>query len=100
MGVLEPTDQEAQEMAEEQQNAKPSAQDEYLKAAAEKELAEASEKQASTIYKQAQADKARADTAETIVEIGNMKHERAMKTIETLGPRVVPPDVTGSEVQD
>jgi hypothetical protein len=100
MGVVEPTESEAKEMAEEQANAQPSANDKYLEAAAEKELAEATEKQANTILKQAQADKTRAETVETIVETDIKEGDQALKVIETLGPRVTPPDVTGSDVQE
>jgi hypothetical protein len=100
MGVVQPTEQEAKELAEEQANAKPSAQDEYLQAAAVKEKSEAIKNQADTIYTQARADKARAETAETLVDIGDKKQERAIKTIETLGPRVTPQDVPGSDVQE
>lgn len=100
MGVVEPTEQEAKEMAQEAQNAQPSANDQYLKAAAEKELAEAAEKQANAILKQAQADKTRAETAETIIETDIKQGDQALQVIETLGPRVTPPDVTGSDVQE
>lgn len=100
MGVVEPTEQEAKEMAEEQANAEPSANDKYLQAAAEKELAEAAEKQANTILKQAQADKTRAETVETIVETDIKQGDQALQVINELGPRVTPPDVTGSDVQE
>jgi hypothetical protein len=100
MGVIKPTEEEAQQLAQEQANAEPSAQDQYLEAAAAKELAEASEKQANTILKQAQADKARAETAETIVDIDGKEQQQAMEVIEKLGPRVTPPDVPGSPVQE
>ena len=100
MGVVEPTEQEAKELAEEQANVKPSANDEYLQAAAEKELAEAAEKQANTILKQAQADKTRAETVETVVETDIKQGDQALQVIESLGPRVTPPDVTGSDVEE
>lgn len=98
MGVVEPTEQEAKDMAEEAANAQPSANDQYLQAAAEKELAEAAEKQANTILKQAQADKTRAETVETIVETDIKQGDQALQVINELGPRVTPPDVTGSDV--
>lgn len=100
MKVIEPTEQEAKELAEEQQNAKPSANDEYLEAAAEKERAEAAEKQANVILKQAQTDKARADTMETVIETDIKEGDQAMKVIESFGPRITPPDVTGSDIQE
>lgn len=100
MGVVDPTEQEAKEMSEEQANAKPSANDEYLKAAAEKELAEASEKQANVVLKQAQTDKTRAEAMETVIDTDIKEGDQAMKVIESFGPRITPPDVTGSEVQE
>jgi hypothetical protein len=99
MGVVPPSEQEAKQMAEEQQNAKPSANDEYLKAASEKELAEASEKQANVILKQAQTDKTRAEAAEVVLDADIKQGDQAMKIIETLGPRITPPNVTGSTIQ-
>lgn len=100
MGVIKPTEEEAKQLAVERENAEPSANDKYLEAAAQKELAEASEKQANTIYKQAQADKARAETAETLVDIGDKRLERAVKAADALGPSVTPPDVPGSPVEE
>ncbi len=100
MGVVDPTEAESKELAEEQQNAEPSANDKYLEAAAEKELAEASEKQANVVLKQAQTDKTRAEAMETVIDTDIKEGDQAMKVIESFGPRITPPDVTGSEVQE
>lgn len=100
MGVVKPNDEEAKQLAQEQANQQPSSQDQYFQAAAEKEQAEAVEKQANTILKQAQADKTRAETAETIVGIKQDQAKLAMEAAEKLGPRVTPPDITGSPIED
>ena len=99
MGVVKPTDQEAKELQEELANQKPGAEEEYFRAAAAKEQAEAVEKQANTILKQAQADETRADTAKTLTEIKRKDAELALQAAEKLGPRVTPPDVPGSPIE-
>ena len=100
MGVIEPTEQEAADLAEEAKNTPPSAQDEYLRAAAANEQQKAVKAQADTIKTQAQTDQIRADTAETITDIDAKEQKQAMEIIEKLGPRVTPPDVPGSPVEE
>lgn len=100
MGVVNPTEQESKDMAEEQANAKPSANDEYLQAAAENERSKAAENQADILLKQAKTDQTRAETVDTVVGTDIKQGEQAMKVIETLGPRITPPDVTGSDIQE
>lgn len=100
MGVVEPTEQEAKQMAEEQANAEPSANDKYLEAAAQKETAEAEEKQANVVLKQAQTDKTRVEAMETVIDTDIKQGDQAMKVIESFGPRINPSDVTGSDVQE
>lgn len=92
MGVVKPTEDESREMAEEAQNQQPTPQDQYFEAAAAKELAEASEKQANTLLKQAQTDETRADTAKTLEEMERDQIKAALEIIEKLGPRVTPPE--------
>ena len=107
MGVVKPNEQEAVELAEEAQNIKPTAEEEYLKAAAQKDMSAAVKNQADTIYTQARADKTLAETAETIVDIKGKQQDVSIKsidvikdTIESLGSRVEPFDVEGSEVEN
>lgn len=90
MGVVKPTEQEAQELQAELENQKPNPQDEYFMAAAQKEEAEAIEKQANTVLKQAQADKARAETVETLSGIEQSEARLVIDTVDKLGPRVTP----------
>lgn len=69
MGAIKPTEEEAEEMAAEQQNAPPDPQTQYLQAEAERATAEAADNRAATIVKVTQAEKNRADTAKTLSEI-------------------------------
>lgn len=100
MGIVQPTDAEREELMAEMQNQKPTPQDEYLQAAAANEQAKAVEAQADTILKQAKADESRAKTAETIAGIDQKQQEIALEVIEKFGPRVAPPSIPGSEVQE
>lgn len=90
VGAIEPTEEEKQEILESQQNQEPTAQDVYLRAAAQKEITEAEENQANTILKQAQADGERADTAKTLSELRQGQIETAVKVVKEMGPSVTP----------
>lgn len=99
MGVVKPTQEEAQQLAEEQANQKPSAEEEYLRAAAVKEQTEAAKNQVEIISEQADADKTRAQTAEILNDIDTKQGKLAMEAIEKLGPRINPPSIPGSPVE-
>lgn len=98
MGVVKPNDQESIELQQEQANAKPSAQDQYLEAAAGQAQAEGAKAQADTIKSQADADKSRAQTLEILHKLDNESARIAIEAIQKLGPRVVPPSIDGSQV--
>jgi hypothetical protein len=100
MGVVQPNEQEAKELAQEEANTQLSAQDNYFNAAADQARADATKKQADTIKVQADADKARADTLKTLNDIDKDQGHLAIKAIQELGPRVVPPSLPGSPVQN
>lgn len=68
MGVVKPTDDEREEMAAEQANAKPDPQSQYLIAAAEKAEADATSARAKTVQTMADADLKRAQTSKTLAE--------------------------------
>jgi hypothetical protein len=71
MGVIEPNEEERAEMeAAAQAQGQPDPNAVYLAAAAEKEQALAGKAQADTELAMANADKARADTAKTMAELG------------------------------
>jgi hypothetical protein len=98
MGVVKPNEQEAIALKEEQANAKPSAQDEYLQAAAEQARAEGAQAQAGTIQKQADADKKRAETLEILKNLDAESTRLLIDAIQKLGPSVTPPSIEGSPV--
>jgi hypothetical protein len=100
MGVVKPNEQEAIELKQEQESAQPSAQDQYFTAAAGAEQARGVKAQADTIKSQADADKARADTLKTLNDIDKDQGNLAITAIEKLGPRVTPPNLPGSRVQN
>jgi hypothetical protein len=98
MGVVKPNEQEAVELQQELANAKPTPQDEYLLAAAEQARAEGASAQASTIQKQADADKKRAETLEILKNLDAESTRLLIDAIEKLGPSVTPPSIEGSPV--
>lgn len=90
MGVVKPNEEEQQKLQEEMANAKPSPQDEYLQAAAQKEQTEATKNQVETIREQAQADKIRAETQQILGTLDLEKLKTLVDVVEKLGPRVEP----------
>ena len=100
MGVIKPTEQEAAQLQQQLANQQPSAQDQYFMAEAAKAQAQAVESQAETLYKQAKTDETRADTAATLAEMKQKSAELALEAVDKLGPRVTPPDVPGSPIQE
>lgn len=98
MGVIEPTEQEAKDLQEEAANAQLSPNDEYLRAAAGAEQARGVKAQADTIYTQAKADKTRVESAEIATDITIKEQEQAVELIEKFGPRVAPPSIPGSAI--
>jgi hypothetical protein len=100
MGVVKPTDKEAEDLKAEAENTPPDAQEEYLRAAAGAEEARGAKAQSDTILAQAKADEVRAKIIQMLSEIDIKEGEQAMDVIERLGPRVTPPNLPGSEVQE
>lgn len=101
LGVIEPSEQEAQDLAEEMANAPPSAQDNYLNAAADEATANAQLKQVDAFKKQAEVDKTRAQTTEILSKLSIDKLKVLAEVIETLGPQLNleegPAEVTPAE---
>lgn len=85
MGVVKPTEQEAQELAAEAANQKPSSQDQLMQAMAQEAGAKASKAQADTIKVQADAELARAKTLETVANIQIDSQDHAMRIAQQLG---------------
>lgn len=99
MGVVDPTEEEREEMAQEAANRQPTPEEEYLRAAAAKEQTEAVKNQAEIIGEQADADKTRAETAKIMADIQEREGRLALDAIEKLGPRVNPPNIPGSDIE-
>lgn len=89
LGVIKPTNKEAQELKAELENREPTSEEKYFEAAAKKEEAEAVEKQANTILKKAQAEKAQADTLKTLSETEQEELRVALETVERLTPNLL-----------
>ena len=82
MGVIEPSAQEAADIAEAAQNAQPDANAEYLRAAAANEVAKAEKTKADTLLSVAKAENTKADTMETLSSIKSEDQERMIKAAE------------------
>lgn len=84
MGIVEPDEQEAQELAQELEQLKQQRQDaeqQYLQALAAESKAKAEKAKADTVYTVARAEETRAKTAETL---SDMDVKRQKQTIETM----------------
>ena len=84
MGVLKPTEAEAQEMQAAAQNAQPDPQAEYLKAASEEAIARAAKAQADSILAVAKAEESRAKTTETLSKVSTTDQDRIFALADRL----------------
>lgn len=95
MGVVEPTEEEAKELAEAQANAKPDPNTVYLEAAAQEAEAKAVKARADTINVLASADKSKVEAVKIAQEIDAGQQEQALALIEKFQQGIPPPaDVT------
>lgn len=96
MGVVKPSEQEAQDMAKEQQNQKPDPNALYLEAAAEEAAAAAAESRADTVLKIAKAEETQAKTVKIASEIDATQQKQALEVIDRFEAGMQPPapDVT------
>lgn len=85
MGVVKPTEEEQQTMADEQANQKPDPNTQYLQAAADEATANATQARAKTILTVAQADETKAKTMKTLAEVDSSEQRQAMEVIEKFG---------------
>ena len=93
MGVLKPTEQEAQELQQAMANQQPSPEAIYLQAEAQKANALATKAQADTVLTLAKAEETRAKTEDTLAKTAGTSQENAMKLadrIESEVARIVP----------
>jgi hypothetical protein len=84
MGVLKPTDAEAQEMQAAAQNAQPDPQAQYLQAASEEAIARAAKAQADSILAVAKAEESRAKTTETLSKVSTTDQDRIFALADRL----------------
>lgn len=96
MGVVQPTKQEAQEMAEAAQNQQPDPNALYLQAAAQEAEAAAAESRADTVLKIAKAEETKAKTVQIASEIDATQQKQALEVIDRFeaGMQQEAPDVT------
>ena len=85
MGVVKPTEEEQQTMAEEQANQQPDPNTQYLQAAADEASANATQARAKTILTVAQADETKAKTMKTLAEVDSSEQRQALEIIEKFG---------------
>jgi hypothetical protein len=95
MGVVKPTDHEAQELQAEAQNQQPDPQVQFLEASAAQAEAEAIKARASTVLTAAQADKAKADTMKILSDIDINKQKHVVELVQSL--QTPQPDSTGMQ---
>jgi len=84
MGVLKPTEAEAQQLAQEAQNAQPDPQAQYLQAASEQAIAQAAKAHADSILSVAKAEETRAKTTETLSKVSMADQERIFALADRL----------------
>jgi hypothetical protein len=96
MGVVKPTEEEAQELAEEAQNQQPDPNALYLQAAAQQAEDEATQARANTVLKVAQSEKTKAETIEVLADIDATQQKQALEVIDRFEAGMQPPapDVT------
>lgn len=88
MGVIEPTDEEAQQLAMEAQNQKPDPNALFLEASAQEAHARAGKAQADTLLAVAKAKESEAKTVETLAKTDIDQRDSLIRTVETLGERL------------
>lgn len=99
MGVVKPTEEEAQKLSEKQASQKPDPNTEYLQAAAKEAEAKATKARADTVLVIANAEKTQAETVKIAAEIDDMEQQQAMQVIEKFGqqPNAQPPGASTGE---
>lgn len=98
MGVVEPTDKEAKEMAAEMQAQEqgPTAQDQYLMAEAQKSQAQAMESEADAMEAVANTEKKKAETIKTLADIDREAQEAAIDAFKAISDARPDPAQNGS----
>lgn len=97
MGVVKPTEEEREQMAQEQQGQQPDPQSQYLLAAAEAAAADAQQKRAKTVETIASAELKRAQTAQTYAEAMQQASQQQLASAQVLRGMLYQPAMNSSE---
>jgi len=100
MGVVKPTEEEAQKLAEKAANQKPDPNTEYLQAAAKEAEAKATKARADTVLVIAKAEETQANTVKIASEIDSMEQQQAMVVIEKFGQQPTAQPTGASTVEN
>lgn len=84
MNVVEPTEEEAQQLAAEAQNQQPDPQALYLQAAAQEAQAKAAKAEADTVLVVTKAEETRAKTAETLSKMSRGEQQAVLDLVQQL----------------
>jgi hypothetical protein len=90
MGVMQPTEEEQQQMMEAQANVQQDAQTTYLLAEAAKSQAQAIQAQANTEYTLARSEETKAKTIQTLSSVDIDERKSAIETAEKIGAAIRP----------
>lgn len=90
MGVVQPTDEEAQELAQELANQPADPNAEFLKASADQAQAEAVKARADTVLTVAKAEETKAKTAETLSNIDLNERQHLLEVVQAMGQQALP----------
>lgn len=91
MGVLEPTEEEAQEMADEEQNKQPDANQQFLLSEARKAQALAGKAEADAQLATARTAETQAKTAETLAKADGEQQRQTLELMQALQGAMQPP---------
>ena len=90
LGVVEPTQEEAQQLAMEAQNQRPDPNTAFLLASAQEAEARAGKAKADTLLNVAKAKETEAKTVQTLADISRSDRDQVLRVVETLGERLQP----------
>lgn len=90
LGVLTPTDEEAQALMQEAQNTPPDPNAVFLQASAEQAQAEAGKARANTLLTVAKAKESEAKTVETLANIDMSQRDQLLRLVQALGEQLQP----------
>lgn len=96
LGVLTPTDEEAQALMQEAQNTPPDPNAVFLQASAEQAQAEAGKARANTLLTVAKAKESEAKTVETLANIDMSQRDQLLRLVQALGEQLQPSGETPS----